>query len=329
MINISLNVGSTYHYKEIVGLDDPHPFGCMIEVVANGLSTNIPLVSIVVPMFNKGEIICSILESIVKNVSNSFELIVIDDCSSDQSLINVINFLESKDFQFIILKASSPIFETACDNVGFALARGKFFLEIQSDIHIKEYGFDDRLKKVASIPNIASVSGRCAHSWLSLYSKRMMAFKLLTYQIFKIRLRVGSLDVGMVNQQIFEKTLPKSVNASSYYCGDTNNRGPWMLTADNYFKFGPLDSDNFFLGGDDHFFNFKAGMSGLVAAYVPIRLETIAEEGSTRQKRFGLNKNIYDHMLKNKKGNRKLMLALLFKRFNFIEEIKNFFEIRG
>jgi glycosyltransferase involved in cell wall biosynthesis len=329
MINVSLEVGSKYPYKKIVGLDDPHPFGCTIEVVVNRLSSNVPLLSIVVPMFNKGEIIDSILESIVQNVSNTFELIVIDDCSSDQSLSNAINFLEKKDFQFLVLKASTPIFETACDNVGFALARGKFFLEIQSDIHIKEYGFDDRLKKVASISNISSVSGRCAHSWLSLYSGRMITFKLFIHKFLKIKSKMGSLDIGMVNHHIFEKSLPKSVNTSSYYCGDTNNRGPWMLTAENYFKFGPLDSVNFFLGGDDHFFNFKASMSGLVAAYVPIRLETIAEEGSTRQKRFGLNKDIYEHMLRSKKGNRKLLLRLLFKQFNFIEEIKNFFGIRG
>lgn len=325
MNNISLAVGSKYSYKEIVGLEDPHPFGCVIEVVANGLASYIPLVSVVVPMFNKSETIESILRSIVKNLSNTFELIVIDDCSSDESLRKAINFFENEDCQFLILKTKAPIYETACDNVGFSLARGKFLLEIQSDIHIKEHGFDERLRSVSLLPNIGSVSGRCVHSWLNLYSKRIMTLKLLASQILNFGSKRGILDVGMVNQKIFEKTLPKSVNLSSYYCGDTNNRGPWMLTAENYSKYGPLDSVNFFLGGDDHLFNLKARFSGLLAAYVPIRLETIAEEGSTRQKRFGLNKSIYEYMLKNKRGNQKLLLRLLFMKFNYTKEIKNFF----
>ncbi len=59
-----------------------------------------PLVSVLVPTFNKGEFIEEAIESVLTQTYGNFELIIVDDCSSDNTANIVKKFLYDKRVRF-------------------------------------------------------------------------------------------------------------------------------------------------------------------------------------------------------------------------------------
>ena len=50
------------------------------------MSTKNPLVSVIIPMYNSAKFIPQTLESLLYQTMTDFEVIVIDDCSTDNSV---------------------------------------------------------------------------------------------------------------------------------------------------------------------------------------------------------------------------------------------------
>ena len=59
------------------------------ELVAN----KIPLVSVIIPMYNAARFISQTLESLLYQTMTDFEVIVVDDCSTDNSVEVVERFV--------------------------------------------------------------------------------------------------------------------------------------------------------------------------------------------------------------------------------------------
>lgn len=53
----------------------------------------IPLVSVIVPMFNSAKFIPQTLESLLRQTMKDFEVVVVDDCSTDNSIEVVESFI--------------------------------------------------------------------------------------------------------------------------------------------------------------------------------------------------------------------------------------------
>lgn len=127
-----------------------------------------PEISIVLPVFNQQVGIAKVIQALIKSMSMSFELIVIDDASEDDSLTEVLESCEgeySKNlvnfFGYSVYQNRKSKFETYCDNFGFSVAKGNFLIEIQSDMIINDHGFDKRLFRAMEIfPELFAVSGR-------------------------------------------------------------------------------------------------------------------------------------------------------------------------
>jgi glycosyltransferase involved in cell wall biosynthesis len=315
-----LVVGASYTYQAITGLPPPHPFSRGVNVVAERRPRIYPQVSVIVPVFNKVRIVADILKRICENMSCDFELIVIDDASQDNSLEAILSCINVLPCPYLVLANSTPIYETACDNVGFSLSLGKFFLEIQSDIQVLDHGFDKKMVRVASLNHVSSVSGRCVHSWIFLLPPKARVLKLLYSPWFYFRSRWKLLGVGLMGKEMHQRN--KRSIKEGYFLADTNNKGPWMITAENFKTYGPLDSNNFFLGGDDHNFNYQLKKKGKLAAYVTMNVFSSENDGSTRQARAGENLRIYNYLLENKKGFRRLVVKLMVRRFSIPQFIE-------
>lgn len=306
---IKYTPGELIRYEEILPLNKPHPYSSDTRIVSSyNISSLTPVVSVIVPVYNKEKSIVSVLNKISDNMVCPYEFIIIDDASTDDSL-NVINcFLNQKKIQHLILENSKPIYETACDNLGFALARGNFLLEIQSDIHIiNDYGFDRRLIDLFLKYNLGSISGRAGHSWLEILRPWSRLTNILRLSSSATQLLSSYRGVGMLGNLVFSGKPHPTLNKEDFYYVDTNNRGPWLTSKDVINKIGFLDSNNFFLGGDDHEFNFRCSLEGLLCGYNPVNFVTYADEGSTRQVRTGDNKVIFDYLNSNKSGYSKLL----------------------
>ena len=97
----------------------------------------IPLVSVVIPMYNAAKFIPQTLESLLRQTLKDFEVIIVDDCSTDLSVEVVENFMEAFAAQGIRLhllesptNSGTPGFPR---NLGIQFARGEYVTFLDSD----------------------------------------------------------------------------------------------------------------------------------------------------------------------------------------------------
>lgn len=94
----------------------------------------LPLVSFVVTSYNYEKYILKTLESIKKQSYTNFEIIVVDDCSSDKSCEVVENFIsENQNLRIILIKQNSNQGQLSAMLRGLKEAQGQFVSFIDSD----------------------------------------------------------------------------------------------------------------------------------------------------------------------------------------------------
>ena len=93
-----------------------------------------PLVSIIIPTYNRANLIGETLNSIKAQTYTNWECIVVDDGSTDQS-DRVLEIYCKKDhrFQFYNRPEKRPKGANACRNYGFKKSKGVYILFFDSD----------------------------------------------------------------------------------------------------------------------------------------------------------------------------------------------------
>lgn len=93
-----------------------------------------PLISIIIPVYNREGLIVETLESIIQQTYKSWECIVVDDNSTDETFSVVQNF-EKLDERIKIVKRPSHLNKGAnsCRNYGFKYAKGQYIKWYDSD----------------------------------------------------------------------------------------------------------------------------------------------------------------------------------------------------
>ena len=93
-----------------------------------------PAVSVVIPMYNAEKYLSVCLESILIQTFTDFEVIVVDDCSTDSSPAIAESFLERFDGRLKIISLEENTGAPAIPrNVGLDFARGKYVLFVDND----------------------------------------------------------------------------------------------------------------------------------------------------------------------------------------------------
>lgn len=95
---------------------------------------NHPFFSIIVPTYNRGYRIANALNSVFKQSFSSWEVIVIDDASSDdtEKVVRTLSKENEKVFYFKQYRNEGP---ANARNLGINLARGEFLAFLDSDDH--------------------------------------------------------------------------------------------------------------------------------------------------------------------------------------------------
>ena len=101
-----------------------------VAVVTN----KIPLVSVIIPMYNSAKFIPQTLESLLYQTMTDFEVVVVDDCSTDNSVEVVESFAERFGGRLHVIKLPKNTGTPGLPrNVGIQLARGKYIAFLDSD----------------------------------------------------------------------------------------------------------------------------------------------------------------------------------------------------
>jgi glycosyltransferase involved in cell wall biosynthesis len=111
-----------------------------------------PLVSVILPVYNVGPFVSAAIQSILDQSLTDFELIIIDDCSTDHTLRLIEEFSDQR-IRLVRKDKNTGLIESL--NHGLALCRGKFIARMDGD----DISLAGRLEKQAAFleahPDIA------------------------------------------------------------------------------------------------------------------------------------------------------------------------------
>jgi glycosyltransferase involved in cell wall biosynthesis len=284
------------------------------------ISDTSPIYSVILTVYNQGDILSSNLDSLLRHTSGPWELIVLlDGCqdnSKKEALDTLENWIAHKSSYCVgetrenscnydcmvrvqVIEHPDPIDETASNNVGMLAAdpRTSYFVLIQADMRISEPGWNVALSIPFRVwPDVFSVSARCAHDF------------------------AGTRFVGLCSSDINNGFGPMGLEQRRVFAvRQTCNRGPLMLHAKRTAQLGYLDEVGHYRGDDDHDLNARAWHMGRwVSGFYPIQFNAPLKDGATRRVRpHGLAQEQEDLAMKAR-------VELASKSPSFLNRISNF-----
>ena len=109
------------------------------------LHLSYPAVSVVIPMYNAEKYIAECLDSLLAQTFQDFELIVVDDCSTDNSAAIVESYRKNFGDRLILttLKKNSGNAGYSARNKGFTFARGEYVFFMDADDMVTKTAFEE------------------------------------------------------------------------------------------------------------------------------------------------------------------------------------------
>lgn len=108
-----------------------------------------PLVSIIIPTYNRAHLIEETLDSIIAQTHTNWECIVVDDGSIDNTTAILANYCKKDSrFQFYNRPSNKMKGASACRNLGIEISRGEFVQFLDSDDILANNKLDEQLKKI-------------------------------------------------------------------------------------------------------------------------------------------------------------------------------------
>jgi hypothetical protein len=148
-----------------------------------------PRVSVVMPVFNGGCYLAAAVESILRQSFNDFELIVIDDGSTDQSASLLSGFARSDGRIRVIGQANAGIVATL--NRALDLARGEYVARMDADDVALPSRFDLQVAFLDAHPDVAVVG-----SAITLIDEEGNAIRDVDYPLAPTEVSEFLLHVG-------------------------------------------------------------------------------------------------------------------------------------
>ena len=105
-----------------------------------------PLVSIIIPNYNRAHLIPETLDSLINQVYRNWEALVVDDGSNDESLHVVESYVKHDSRIRYFLRDREPKGAPTCRNIGIRHALGEYFIFLDSDDILAPYCLSTRIK---------------------------------------------------------------------------------------------------------------------------------------------------------------------------------------
>ncbi|WP_282042244.1 glycosyltransferase family 2 protein [Winogradskyella flava] len=177
-----------------------------------------PLVSIVTPMFNNEKVIEETIKSVLRQTYGNWELILVDDCSSDSTFATVKKHSKS-DTRLKLFKQSKNQGAAEARNLGTKMAMGDYIAFLDADDLWKENKLELQTN-ILSLGNSDVVFGsyELINAGGESLKKKVYALKSLSYNKLLKANYIGNLT-GMYNCSSLGKIYTK----------DLKKRQDWLL----------------------------------------------------------------------------------------------------
>ena len=115
---------------------------------------NKPIISVVLPVYNEEKFIGECIESILNQTYRDFELIIINDASTDGSVGIINNFLDPR---IVLIHNNNNLGIAKSLNRGFEKAKGEFIARIDANDIAVETRFEKQIEYLINHPQCAVV----------------------------------------------------------------------------------------------------------------------------------------------------------------------------
>lgn len=214
--------------------------------------------SIILTVHNKEWLIEKVLEGIILNTTEPYELIVVIDGCTDKSEEIIWNTLSGThvDRKFIY---SPNVFETTANNLGMKIANGDKIIIVQDDMIIKEPNWNVRLEKpFKAFNDVFAVTSRTAHNWILNPNSKHLGMK-------------EDLDDCWCDivEHVDHADRKQGLSRDIFAVRNSVNRGPLMIDHEDLKKLNYLDEAFAPQDMDDHDLCYRAykELGKVVGAY--------------------------------------------------------------
>ncbi len=117
------------------------------------MSPGNPYISVIIPNYNRGDLLGETLGSLVSQDYQNWEAIVVDDGSDDNSEETVTNFIQQDRRISFYKRDHMPSGAPACRNIGIGRAKGHFLVFLDSDDLLKPFALSQRAAIILKEPD--------------------------------------------------------------------------------------------------------------------------------------------------------------------------------
>lgn len=148
------------------------------------MSHEFPLVSVIMPVYNAASFLVDSIESILNQSYQNFELIIVDDCSSDNSL-EIIYHYQKKDSRIIVYAFSEKQNLPIVRNKAISISTGKYLLNLDADDITLPLRIEKQVLKMEQNPILSIVGsdiiyfGISDKQWLTKHTHNAIITQLL------------------------------------------------------------------------------------------------------------------------------------------------------
>ncbi len=177
-------------------------------------------ISVIVPLFNQGKYLTDCIDSVLKQKFSSYEIIIIDDCSTDNSY-TIANKLKKKSVKISLYRNKKNMGVGFTRNRGIKIAKGEYIVPLDADDMLNgdylQTVYDHRNESAIIYTDVVKFDKK------KTYIKRKAEYdldKLKTYNIFSVTclykkadcISVGMYDEKIVNLEDWEFALRMGMN---------------------------------------------------------------------------------------------------------------------
>jgi glycosyltransferase involved in cell wall biosynthesis len=123
----------------------------MKKEMINNKTSNQPLVSVILPTYNRAHIVSKALQSVLSQTYRNFEVIVIDDGSTDNTK-EIITTIACKDPRVKYFRNNENKGQAGALNVGINLAKGELIAFIDDDVEWFPYKLERQVNLLQTLP---------------------------------------------------------------------------------------------------------------------------------------------------------------------------------
>ena len=135
-----------------------------------------PLVSIIIPNYNKGELVRHSLESLLRQSFGDWEAVVVDDCSSDESWA-IVQEYATQDRRIVAIRNDVNRGGNYSRNLGATMSKGKYIVFLDSDDWLSDDCIENRVQEfrreknrtvdLLVFPMASTMDGKTGRIWQS------------------------------------------------------------------------------------------------------------------------------------------------------------------